>query len=86
MLVSTNNFDFWNKFPKKSILPVKNTHKNEHHYGVPHIKISLSTNFSLNWQLQFFGQNFPKKGSYFQSKTHKINTAIEFCIFELLFV
>ena len=24
---STNHFDFWNKFPKKSILPVENTKK-----------------------------------------------------------
>ena len=24
---STNNFDFWNKFPEKRILPVKNTKK-----------------------------------------------------------
>ena len=28
----------------------------------------------------------PKKCSYFQSKTDKIDTTIEFCIFELVFV
>ena len=42
--------------------------------------------FSLNWQLQFFLTKFAKKGSYFQSKTDKIDTTIEFCIFELVFV
>ena len=35
--------------------------------------------------MQFFGQNLPKKCSYFQSKTDKIDTPIEFCIFELFF-
>ena len=33
-----------------------------------------------------FGPNLPKKGSYFQFKTDKIDTAIELCIFELVFV
>ena len=42
--------------------------------------------FSLNWQLWFFGPYLPTKGSYFQSKTDKIDTTIEFCIFELVFV
>ena len=62
------------------------TEKIEYHYWILHIQIVLSTIFSLNWQLQFFGRNLPKKGSYFQSKTDNINTTIEFCIFESLFV
>ena len=33
-----------------------------------------------------FWIKFAKKGSYFQSKTDKIDTTIEFCIFELVFV
>ena len=33
-----------------------------------------------------FWTKFAKKGSYFQSKTDKIVTTIEFCIFELVFV
>ena len=36
--------------------------------------------------MRFFGPNLPTKGSYFQSKTDKIDTTIEFCIFELVFV
>ena len=42
--------------------------------------------FSLNWQFRFFWPVLPTKGSYFQSKTDEIDTAIEFCIFELVFV
>ena len=36
--------------------------------------------------MRLFGPNLPTKGSYFQSKTDKIDTTIEFCIFELVFV
>ena len=49
-------------------------------------KLVLVPIFSLYWQLRYFGPNFPTKGSYFQSKTDKIDTTIEFCIFELVFV
>ena len=35
--------------------------------------------------MRFFGPNLPAKGSYFPSKTDKIDT-IKFCIFELVFV
>ena len=44
---------FWNKFPKKRILPVKN----EHHHWILHTQISLRT--KLN---QMFITNLPKKG------------------------
>ena len=33
--------------------------------------------------MRFSGPNFPKKGSYFQSKTYKLDIIIEFCLFEL---
>ena len=33
-----------------------------------------------------FWTKFTKKSSYFQSKTDKIDTTIEFCILELVFV
>ena len=33
-----------------------------------------------------FGPNLLKKGNYFQSKTDKVYTTIEVCIFELAFV
>ena len=50
------------------------------------IRISLNTNFQLKLTILIFGPNLPKKSSYFQSKTDKIDTTIEFCIFELVFV
>ena len=40
--------------------------------------------FSSNWQFWFFGRNLPKE--YLQSKTDKMDTTIEFCIFELVLV
>ena len=49
-------------------------------------KLVLVPIFSLYWLLRYFGPHFPTKGSYFQSKTDKLNTTIEFCIFKLVFV
>ena len=56
------------------------------HSSIFHIQISLSTNFQLKLTIAIFWNKFGKKGSYFQSKTDEINTIIEFCIFELVFV
>ena len=78
-------FWFLEQISKKKILPVKNT-KNEHRYWILHIRISLSTNFRLKLTIAIFWIKFAKKGSYFQFKTGKIDTTIEFCIFELVFV
>ena len=74
-----NNFDFWNKFPKKSILPVEIRKK----WTSPS---NSSYNFLFKLTILFFGPNLPKKGSYFQFKTDKIDTTIKVCIFELVFV
>ena len=54
--------------------------------NILHIKISLSTNFQLKLTIAIFWTKFAKKGSYFQSKTDTIDTTIEFCIFEFVFV
>ena len=62
------------------------THKNEHHYGVLLIPVSLSTNFQLKLTIAILWIKFAKEGSYFQSKTDKLDTTIEFCILELVFV
>ena len=71
----------------RSNLPKKGISRLKQKKGTPqlnkHIRISLSAKFSLNWQFRFFGQNFPKK-RYLQYKTEKVNTTIEFCIFELV--
>ena len=70
---------------KKSILLFENI-KIEHHYWVLHIRISLSTNFQLKFTIAIFRTKFSKNGSYFQSKTNKIDKSIEFWIFQLVFV
>ena len=46
----------------------------------------LSTAFQLKLTITIFQTKLAKKGSYFQSKTDKIDNIIEFCIFELVFV
>ena len=48
--------------------------------------VYLSTSFQLKLTIAIFGTNLSKMGSYFQSKTDKIDTTIEFCIIELVFV
>ena len=70
------NKQFWllEQISKKSILLGENT------------KISVSTNFQLKLTIATFWNKSAKKGSYFQSKTDKIYTTIECCIFELVFV
>ena len=50
------------------------------------IRISLNTSFQLKLTILIFGPNLPKNSSYFQSKIDKIDTTIEFCLFELVFV
>ena len=60
--------------------------KNEHHHWIVHIRISVNTNFQRKLAILFFWPNLPKNGSYFQSKTDKTDTTIEFCIFALDFV
>ena len=60
--------------------------KSEHCYWILHIRIRLSTNFQLELTVAIFWPNLPKRvARYSQSKTDKIRTTIEFCIFELVF-
>ena len=42
-------------------------------------------NFQLKLTVAIFWIKCAKKGNYFQSKTDKIDTTIEFCRFELVF-
>ena len=74
---------FKTNFQKKVYFQSK-IENNEHHYSILHILINLTTYFQPQLQWRFFGPNFPKKGTYFQFKTDKIDTIIEFCIFELI--
>ena len=45
-------------------------------------ELVLVPTFGLNWQLQFFGPNLPKRVALFSQNRH----TIEFYIFELVFV
>ena len=60
--------------------------KNEHRYWILYIRISRSTNFQLKLTNAIFWTKFDKKNGYFQSKSDKIDTTIDFCIFEKIFV
>ena len=76
---------FGTSFQKKVYFQLK-TQKDEHHYWIRHIRISSGTNFQLKLTIAIFWTKFAKQGSYFQSKTDKIDTTIKFYIFELVFV
>ena len=76
---------FGKNFQKKGYFRSK-AQKNKHPYWILHIRINLSTNFQLRLTTAIFWTKFAKKGNYFQSKTDKIDTTIEFCIFELVFL
>ena len=71
------------RLPKRVFL-VSNR-KSEHHHWILHIRISVGTKFQLKLTSLIFWTKFLPKG-YFQSKTNKMNTTIEFCIFELVLV
>ena len=67
----------------KRLLTVSNR-ESEQHLWILHIQISLGTKFNLNWQFWFFRPNLPKKGVS-NLKQKKVNSAIEFCIFKLVY-
>ena len=69
--------------PRK-IFMVKNR-KIEHHHWILLIQISLGTKFQLKLTILIFWTKFAQKG-YFQSKTEKVNSTTEFCIFKLVLV
>ena len=59
--------------------------KSEHRHWILHIRISLCIKFHLKLIILTFWTKFAHKG-HFWSKTKKVNTTIEFCIFELVYV
>ena len=66
----------WNSGPDKK-------KKNEYHYWILHIWISLCPKFQLKLIILIFWTKFFQKG-YFQSRAEKVNIIIEFCIFKLV--
>ena len=70
-------------YPKR-VFSVENW-KSEHHNWILHTRISLATKFQLRLAIFiFFDQIFPNE--YFPSKMGKVNTTIEFYLFELVSV
>ena len=74
-------FNFGTKFAQ--IEKVKNR-KNEYHHWILHIWLGLGTKFQLKLTNLIFWTKLAQK-EYFQSKIEKVNTTIEFCMFELVY-
>ena len=71
---------FWTKFAQKGHFQSKTKWGNvTNELG---IRISLGIKFQHKLVILTFRIKFAQKG-YFRSKTEKVNTAIDFCIFEL---
>ena len=66
----------------RSVFPIE-IRKNKHLHLTLHIRICLGTKFQFKLAILIFWTKFAQKG-YFQSKTEKINIAIEIWIFELV--
>ena len=70
-------------FLLKRVFPVWNR-KSEHRHWILHIWIRLGTKFQLKLTVFIFWIKFAQKG-FFPSKTEKVNTTIEFCLYELVY-
>ena len=71
---------FWTKFAQKRIFLIQNKISKYYHW-ILHIWISVDTKFKLKLIILIFWTKFAQKWC-FQSKTKKVNSIIEFCIFE----
>ena len=77
------NWQFWffgANLPKRNNSGQK--WKSEQNYLILDIRISLGTKFKFKLTILIFWIKFSQKG-YFRFKTRKVNTIIEFCIFQL---
>ena len=77
----THSFDFLDQICSKRLFAIKNR-KSKHHHQILHIRIGLPTKFQLKLIILIFWTKFTQK-EYFQSKTKKVSSIIEFCIVEL---
>ena len=73
--------EFCNQICPKYLFSIKNR-KSEHHHSILHVRISVGTKFQLKLIILIFWTKFAQKG-YFHSKRKRVNSIIEFCIFEL---
>ena len=76
MSAQTNSFDFLDQIYPKKLFPVKKR-KSEHHPGIVHTWISLSTKFQLKPEFMFLDQIYPKR-----AQQNKITSPINYkCLF-----
>ena len=78
----TLNWQLWlpgPNFPKKSISGLER--KSDCHLWILHVRITLEVKFHLKLTMLTFWTKYARKG-YFQLKTKKVNSIIEFRIFE----
>ena len=73
-------FYFFEQICPTRYFPLK-TEKSEHHWWLQHIWISPGNRFQLKLAVLTFWTKFTQKGC-FQSKSEKMNTTIELCIFK----
>ena len=73
--------DFWTRLTQKGYFLSKKV-KNKNYYRILHIRINLSTEFQLKLTILIFWTKFVPKGN-FLSKREKVNTTMDFSIFEL---
>ena len=76
--------NFWIKLTQKGYFRTKKIHEN--YLRILHIEINLDFKFQLQQAILIFGTNFQER-VYFRSKTNKkMNIAIEFFIFKLIYL
>ena len=84
ILAWTDNPDFKDQTWRKKVFRIKNR-KSEHHHCILQIRISLGIKFHLKMTtFNFLDQISPNR--VFLIWTEKVNSAIEFWIFELFWV
>ena len=78
------NWQFWffgQSLPKRGNSSQK--WKKWNHHWILHFQISLATKFQLKLTSLIFWTKFAQNGCFWWSKRERLNSAIEFCIFEL---
>ena len=67
------------------VIPIKKRKTEHYHIHIMHIQISLGSKFQNEITILIFWIKLTQKG-YSHSKTGKLNTSTDFCIFKLVLV
>ena len=82
------NWYFWffgPNFSKTDVFGIKHNNLWTTPHWILNIWISLANKFQLKLKILIFDTKFVQRG-FFPSNTKKVNSAMEFCIFELVYV